>query len=353
MNVRRWFKLLLSLDNLTAGPFALMAGPGSGDGFQSFVNNALPVAVAGDFAGANIKANVVAGAFGFTATPAGVIVGNGGWANPATKQVSNYYQPNSFVGFVHREGQVVVTQFLGVSSLLILSGMAVTLMAEGDYWGLFTAGATPGQKVYVDPVTGALSGNATGNTVAGAITSASLANTGVLTVATITGTPLAVGQIITGAGVPAGSYIGSLGTGTGGTGTYNLLNADGTAFPTIGAEAMAYAGVQETPFFVASAVTADCTFTASLAAPVAPSLFGVLTVTAIAAGALAPGQWISATGGGGLASSVNVQILQQLTGTAGSTGTYLTSSTSTVVTSTNTFVATQAKLGKISSWLAI
>jgi hypothetical protein len=73
-------------------------------------------------------------------------------------------------------------------------------------------------------------------------------------------------------------------------------------------------------------------------------------VTAIASGVLAPGQFISATGGGALAGSANVQILEQLTGTAGSTGTYLTSNTSATVTSTNTFVGIQGKLGRISSW---
>jgi hypothetical protein len=46
--------------------------------------------------------------------------------------------------------------------------------------------------------------------------------TTVLTVSAVTSGILAVGQVITGAGVTAGTYITSLGTGTGGTGTYNL-----------------------------------------------------------------------------------------------------------------------------------
>lgn len=358
MNVSKWIRLLflgeLSRAELLAGPFALMAGPGSGDGFQTFVNTLLPPAVAGDFAGANIRANVVGGGFGYTATPAGVLIGSGGWANPATKLVSNYYQPASFPGFVHREGQAVITTFLGISTLTILQGMAVTLFDQGDFWGIFSAGATPGQKVYFDPLLGTLSGNASGNSVGGAITAASI-TASVLTVTTITGTPLAVGQIIGGAGIPVGTYIASLGTGTGGAGTYNLANLDGTAIANVSSEAMTYTGVQETQFYVASPVSADALFTASLAAPVAPSLFGILTVTAVASGVLAPGQWLSATGGGGLPGSQNVQILEQLTSTAGggalgSTGTYLASNPSQVVTSTNTFVGTQGKLGRISTW---
>ena len=62
--------------------------------------------------------------------------------------------------------------------------------------------------------------------------------------------------------------------------------------------------------------------------------FGVLDVTAVASGALIPGQWISATG---LPGSRNVQILEQLTGVSpalppgGGTGTYLTTNTNYAV----------------------
>lgn len=358
-SISQWVRNLLRGDPLAllTGPLALMAGPGSGDGFQSFVNNQLPPAVAGDFAGANIRANVVAGAFGFTATPAGVTVGVGAWANPATKLVSNYYQPASFPGFVHREGQTVITTFLGVASQLILDGMAVTLMDQGDFWGLFASGATPAQKVYFDPVTGALTANATGNGVTGTNTGASItASVLTTTDADQSGGALAVGQIITGVGVPAGTYISSAaGTGSG-THLWNLTNLDGTTIANVSSETMQNFGVQETQFYVASPVTADADFTASLAVPAAGEQFGVLTVSAVASGVLAPQQWLSATGGGGLAGSLNIQILQQLTGVSpalppgGGTGTYLTTNESSTVTSTNTFVATQGKLGRISSW---
>jgi phosphotransferase system HPr-like phosphotransfer protein len=344
------------VSSLIGGPFALMVGPGSGDGFQSFVNNALPKGVAGDFSGANIRANVVAGSWGFTATPATVLVGNGAWANPATKLVSNYYQPNSFSGFVHREGQTVITNFLGVASLAIVEGDMVTLYAQGDFLGLFTAGATAGQKVYFDPLYGALSSNASGNSVVGANTAGAITSSVLTTTdADQSGSALAVGQIITGAGIPAGTYIASAdGTGSG-THLWNLANLDGTAIANVTSQAIANYGVQESNYYVAESVTADCDFTGSLAVPVAPSEFSVLTVTAVASGTLAPGQWLSATGGGGLSASLNVQVLEQLTSTAsggalGTTGTYLVS-VGPLVTSTNTFVATQGKLGRISSWL--
>lgn len=322
-----------------------MSQPGSGTGFQSFVNNLPAPAVQGDFAGANIRANVVAGLAGLVATPGGVTIGQGCWADPTNEVAASYWRPSSFMGFVHRDMQGLITQYLANNGFTIPGGDPVSVQSVGDFWGLFSGSAAVGQKVYFNPVTGALTAAATGSGVTGAITSASI-TAGVLTVVTITGTPLTVGQIITGAGVTNGTYIASLGTGSGGAGTYNLANVDGAAIANVGAEAMTYYGVQESQFFVASPVVADCSFTASLAAAVAPSPYGILTVTAIASGSLAAGQWLSATG---LAASANVQILEQLTGSAGSTGTYLTTNSSLVVSSTSSFDATQGKLGKIST----
>ena len=62
----------------------------------------------------------------------------------------------------------------------------------------------------------------------------------------------AVGQFIQAAGVAAGTYITSLGTGTGGTGTYNLSTTPGT----IAAEAAAGSGWIETPWSVKLTVNA-------------------------------------------------------------------------------------------------
>lgn len=322
-----------------------MTQPGSGTGFQSFVNNLPAPAVQGDFAGANIRANVVAGLAGLVATPGGVTIGLGCWADPTNGVAASYYRPSSFMGFVHRDMQGLITQYLANNGMTIPGGDPVSPQSVGDYWGLFSGSATVGQSVYFNPVTGALTAAASGNSVTGAITAASITSS-VLTVTTITGTPLAVGQIITGAGVTPGTYIASLGTGSGGTGTYNLANVDGIAIANVTSEAMVYWGAQQSQFVVASPVVADCLFTASLAAAVSPSPYGILTVSAIASGVLAAGQWLSATG---LAASANVQILEQLTGTAGSTGTYLTTNSSIVVSSTASFDATQGKLGKIST----
>lgn len=324
--------------------------PPSTPGFQTFVNNQLPPAVAGDFASANPYSSVLAPPGGYVAVSEGVNVGCFAYLDPATGLASNYAKPNANFGWVSREMQSIITQFLGISSSLILQGDMVTAYNQGDFFALFAAGGAAGQKVYADPLTGVCTAGAAGSGVKGTLTGSIAAGSpAVLTVSAVTGTPLAVGQVISGTGIPEGTYIASLGTGSGGTGTYNLANANGTVVPTVSSETMTYWGAQETPFYLQETVAADASFTAALAVPVSPSVFGVLTVSAISSGVLAAGQFLSATG---LASSLNVQILEQLTGTAGSTGTYLTNYTGSAgaIGSTSSFVGTQGKVGKISSW---
>ena len=72
-------------------------------------------------------------------------------------------------------------------------------------------------------------GNAT-NIQNGAVVTGAIAAS-VLTVTAVTSGIVRVGQILSGSGIAAGTYISSLGTGTGGTGTYNVLG-DTTATST-------------------------------------------------------------------------------------------------------------------------
>lgn len=78
------------------------------------------------------------------------------------------------------------------------------------------------------PVTDAIEYlHGSGSTAFGAITStvnaftAAIAVTGIMTVSAVASGQLAVGQQVLGVGIPSGTFIISLGTGTGGTGTYN------------------------------------------------------------------------------------------------------------------------------------
>jgi hypothetical protein len=314
-------------------------------GFQTFVNNELPVGVAGDFASVNPRASVLGNAFGYVAPAAGTVVGAMAWGNPATGLAGNYFVANAAIGFVHREGQGLITPFLGFASMTISQGLRVTLFAEGDFWGVFAGGGTVGQKVYANALTGLLTAAATGNSNTANSTASSLATTGVLTVgATLTGT-LVVGQVVTGAGIPDGSYISAILTGGGGVGTVQLTNVNGIAFPVVGSEQVNFWGVQETQWIVATPIPVNATgTTSSVAAAVAPAVGGILTVGTLTGGLFAAGQFIT---GGTLTATQNAQILSQLTGPVGGAGTYLTNYAGPAVAST-TITGTAGQLGKIS-----
>ena len=313
-------------------------------GFQTYVNNQLPIGVAGDYAGANIRTSVLAPPGGFVAAAVGVIVGAFAWGNPATGIASNFYQGASGLGFVHREQQAFITAFLAYATMEILPGNMVTLMNQGDYLAIFTAGATVGQKVYADPVTGLCTAAATGGGVSASIATSSIANTGVLTSGAVTGSALAAGQSLSGVGVPVGTYILS-----GSSTTWQIANsiapiASGS-WPVVASETMTTQGVYETPFYVASNVAVNAVgATSSLAAT------GILTIGSLSSGTFAAGQFIS---GGTGANTIpgNIQILSQLPGgTPGGAGTYLTNAPAGLVITSTTVTGTAGQLGKISSW---
>lgn len=310
-------------------------------GFQSFVNNELPIAVPGDFASVNPRASVVAGPGQYVAPEDGTTVGVFAWFDPSTGIASNYYKPNSFLGFVHRENQGLITLFLGIATMEVVPGNMVTGMNQGDFYGIFLAGATVGQKVYADPVTGGLTANTTGESVTGSYTGTTVTGgVATFTTADLTGTAAAVGQVVTGGTLPEGTYIASsAGTGSG-TLLFNLANLNGLPIPNQTAFVSTEYGVQETNFSVASAVSAGASVTASIA------VTGIMTVTAVGSGVLEAGQWLTGTG---LPSSANAQILYQLPGgTPGGNGTYQTSYNAVIAS--ETIVASEGQVGAITSW---
>jgi hypothetical protein len=316
------------------------------NGFQTFVNNDLPPAIAGDFAGANIRASVLGGPGQFVAPPAGTTVGVFAWFDPVTGFATNYYKPNTLLGFIHRDNQGLITAFLGQSTMQVVPGNMVTGMNRGDFWGLFAGGGSVGQKVYADPVTGALTANVTGQGVQGSYTTAAVSG-GVLTTtdANLTGSAAAVGQVVTGGTLPEGTYIASAGAVGGGTHAWNLANLNGYAIPNNASFTVTNTGVQETPWKLVQAVDAGASFTASIAAPTGPAQDAVMTVTAVGSGVLNVGDFIN---NAAFPAQANVQILQQLTGAAGSTGTYLVNYGAVVGSSA--FTAVQGQLGKITDW---
>jgi len=314
------------------------------DGTQSFVNNELPVGVPGDFAGSPTYATTVAGAEAAVAAAPGVTVGCFAWYNPATGIASNYYQPASLIGFVHREENALITTFLGYSAAQVLTGNGITLFNQGAFLGQFLGGGTVGQKVYCDPVYGTLTANATGNAVSASVTGSSLANTGVLSTGTVTGSAIAIGQVVTGTGIPAGSYIAS-----GSASTWQLVNvvpiASGS-WPVVSSETINTWGVIETGFKLDQNIDVDAVATASsIAAAVSPATGGILTVGTVSAGTFKVGYFLS---GGTIPAGTVVQLTQLLSGTGGSGSTFMTTYAAAVSSFTATAIAGQT--GHFSSW---
>ncbi len=323
--------------------------PGTNAGFQTFLNRELPPGVPGDWAGANIRATVLVGPWSLVAPPSGTTVGVVGWANPETGICSSYFQPNSFPGFIKRDLQAQIYQFLGIATQQIASGYMVAAHAQGDFWALFQGGCSVGNSVYANPTTGALIAGATGAAVtvtgaAGTVSGSVLT----LTTAPTSGT-LAVGQIISMAGLPAGTYATAV-SGQAIGDTVTLANLDGTTIPAIGtATSFTAYGQQAVQWLCMQSIPAAASVTATLAASAGLGPFGVLTVSAVSSGTLVPGQWIQSSGTVSVPLSANIQIISQLTGTTGGTGTYLVSNT-IAVASGQTFTSYQGQMAKISSW---
>jgi hypothetical protein len=197
-------------------------------------------AVAGDFASANPRFNVLAGPGAIVAGAAGVTVARFAWlsgsvldANGAPA-IANSFGTGPVSGFVHRSLQALITAYLTEAGMTIPQGFAVTLFSGGDFWvkNDGTTEALYGQKAYADLATGKVSFAATASPAQGATSTASTIAAGVASVTgSISGDVLTVtavgsgvlypGAAISGTGVASGTTIVSQLSGTpGGVGTY-------------------------------------------------------------------------------------------------------------------------------------
>lgn len=308
--------------------------------FQTNVQTQPAPAEAGDFAGSNIRASFLAGPGELVAGPLGAKVGVFNFVNnselPGAREANPYFTEGASVGFCHREQQALLTAFLEGAGRTVPHGYEVSLMNQGEYWALFAAGGATGAAVYALAASGeAIAGVPATLRTVGA--TATFNNTTLMNV-TADGTPtgqFAVGSVITGPGVPAGTTIVSLGSGTGGTGTYNLNQAVNLgAGITINAT---YAVA--TNFTLASKVLANGVATGVIDATGLLTVSGGVTGTALAAGqyitgtGVPPGTYITAPVGG-----------------SGGNGTYQTNTLIPVTSTTMTFGG--GLVGKISTWQA-
>lgn len=316
-------------------------------GFQTFVNNELPDGVPGDFADVNPRASIDAGPGAFVAGIGGVTVGVFAWFDLVSGIATSYFRPNCVLGFVHRENNGLITVFLGIATMQVVPGNMVTGMSQGGYKGVFLGGANVGQKVYADPLTGALTAAAAAGGVTGLNTAgATVAAGGILTTtdADQTGSALAANQIVTGGTLPEGTYIASAnGTGSG-THLWILANLNGTAIPVNATPfTLTNTGKQESNFKVSSPVAVNAVATGS-----SIDANGVLTVGTVTGGVFGAGQFLTDLSAL-IPVSANAQILYQLPGgTPGGAGTYQTNYNAVVASTTIT--GAQGQLGSFTTW---
>lgn len=200
-------------------------------------------------------------------------------------------------------------------TLVLSNNVEVECVSMGQLVALLDNIPNVGDLVTANPTTGELSSIPPTTNFTAAIAPGGTSTADVMTVSAVASGNLAVGQKISGAGVLPGTYIASLGTGKGQTGTYNLSTIN---LQTVSSEAMTTDNV---PAPAAS-------FTGAIAAT-------TLTVSAVASGELAVGQAIS---------GVNVlpgTVITALGSGVGGTGTYTVNQSQTAASATITTLAYQ------------
>lgn len=282
------------------------------NGFQQFVNTQPAPAVAGDFASANPRHNVLAGPGGLVAGPSGLNTGLFAWFSQTQLDadnaaiIANNFGSGPVAGFVPREQQALIGQYLAISGVNIPQGFPVTLMASADVWVLNqgTTEALFGMPAFANYANGQASFAASGAGSGGASVTAAIAagtasftgsiSGNILTVSAVASGTLVVGGIVAGTNVPSGNPItGQVSGTTGGVGVYTVQVPE----ELISSEALTIS-------------------------------YGTLTVTTVASGVLAVGDVLS---GAGVTASTTITALG--TGTGGN-GTYIVNFTQTVASET-------------------
>lgn len=205
--------------------------------FQSQVNRYPAPGNVGAIASMNPMATVVAGPGGLVAGSNGVAVGRFAWnvypvaGGPGEAQ-NNADSARKPDGFVSNQQQGLITTWLASHSLVIPAGMMVVEHKTGDFWAQSTCSeAAIGDKVFANMFDGQVLAAAAGSFPTNAVgsvasvTATLVAGSFTMTIsATASGVP-AVGQLVSGPGLAPGTYIESIGTYNGTSGTVFLSKA--------------------------------------------------------------------------------------------------------------------------------
>lgn len=203
-----------------------------------------------------------------------------------------------------------------VASLNLPENSIGSLLDMGMIFVSLPGPAAPGDLVTYDTNTGALNSIAPTVNFTASIAPGGASTPDVLTVSAVSSGQLSVGQIIRGTGIAPGTYIISLGTGKGYTGTYNLSSINAQ---TVGSSAMTATNTPAAAFSVTGSIAPGATPATD------PS---VLTVASVGSGQIRIGETLTGTG-----IPANTVVTGFGTGVGG-TGTYTVNQVNLTVTST-------------------
>lgn len=321
-------------------------------GFQAQINDQPAPAEAGDFFGVNPRASLIGGPGMYSAPEGGLIVGRFAWVDLVTGDVSQHFVAGRQLGFLHRENNAVITAFLGEATYVVNEGLPLALFDQGDFWGLFADGAQPGDLVWADPGNGALSAGAVapeldsytldagfgGTAQQGAAFTVAVA-TNVATISALSGW-IDEGSVVTSANI-AGVALGARLTGVvGGVGTFTFVHADvaaeaGTAAnDVVSVSAVAQGALQVGSVIDSSGAdvsvvafmsgtggvgTYEVSASQRVASGAVTAETDVINVSAVTTGPIEVGDTVVSA-----SVAADTHIVAQLTGTPGGVGTYRT-----------------------------
>lgn len=292
---------------------------------QTQVNVQPAPGVAGDFCSANPRFSVLAGPGGLVAGPFGTYVGRFAWtsysnvdADGAPANVNNFGS-GPVAGFIHREQQGLVTDYLQIASMFVPTGFPMTVMDGGDFWVVNDGAATayPGQKAYARYADGKATFGVTGAPGTASATGSIAAGAGASATGTIVNNLFTATAALTGTFVPGGVLTGA-----------NV--ATGTAIV-----------AQVLPLLTGETLGGLGRYTVSLpnqsvASTTISETWGVFTAASALVGQFGPGDTLTGPGGSSDPVATGTVITQQLTGTAGGLGTYVVNLTQTSSSATIT-----------------
>ncbi|EPR9348569.1 structural cement protein Gp24 [Serratia marcescens] len=132
--------------------------------FQTSINQYPAPGIEGAFASNNPYISYVAGEGALVTGADGLTIGRFAWV---VKGVASNKGTGAPSGFVPRDGQASIVEWLGAASNVIQPGRECTLHTGGDYWAVTTTAATVGQKVFASLTTGEIATGAAGATIEG------------------------------------------------------------------------------------------------------------------------------------------------------------------------------------------